>query len=156
MSGLVNAIGAVKIPEVILDSVDAGFGIVRIKSDFSFDQIVDNLKAIVMAQDDTRWFGEINYQSDALANDVEILPAILLLFGGPAPGGQAMITTPRIGLDAFCQKLLVYQNHEEEIWIAFNDIVAFSKLFYGTTTKPQQMINERLKATFTKAIRNKN
>ena len=156
MSDLVNAIGAVKIPDVNLDGVDSGFGIVRIKSDFNFDQTVDNLKAIVMAQDDTRWFGEIDYQSDALALNVEIPPSILLLFGGPAPGGQAMMTTPRIGLDAFCQKLLVYQNEDEEIWIAFNDIVAFSKLYYDTSTKPQQVINERLKATFTQAVGNKN
>lgn len=64
-----------------------------------------------------------------------------------------MMTTPKIGLDAFCQKLLVYQNDKDEVWIAFNDIVAFAELYYGASTKPQNMINKRLIMTFTKAVK---
>ena len=78
---------------------------------------------------------------------------ILLLFGAPAPGGKAMMTTPKIGLDAFCQKLLVYENSNGEVWIAFNDIVACSNLYYGIATKQQKMINQRLSATFSKAVK---
>ena len=52
----------------------------------------------------------------------------------------------------FCQKLLVYENESGEVWIAYNDIVAFANLYYQTSTKPQQMINQRLKMTFSKAI----
>ena len=73
--------------------------------------------------------------------------------GGPAPGGKAMETTPKIGLDAFCQKLLVYEDLNGIVWIAFNDIVAFSELYYGLSTKPQNMINQRLTATFSKAVK---
>lgn len=135
-------------------TVDKGFGIVKIKSDFDFVTSVKNLRNIVMAQNDTQWFADVDYQKEALQFGIEIRPTSLLLFGGPAPGGKAMMTTPKIGLDAFCQKLLVYENEDSEVWIAYNDIVAFSELYYQSSTKPQQIINKRLKMTFTKAVTN--
>jgi uncharacterized protein (DUF302 family) len=63
-----------------------------------------------------------------------------------------MFTSPKIGLDAFCQKLLVFENEEGDIFIAYNSIEAFAQLYYNATTKPQKLINQRLKLTFTKAI----
>lgn len=132
--------------------VEKGFGTVKLKSGFDFETTVKNLKNIVNAQSDTRWFGEVDYQKDAAKHQKDIRPTTLLLFGGPAPGGKAMQTTPRIGLDAFCQKLLVFENDKGEVIVAFNDIVAFSELYYDTSTPPQNMINKRLTATFSKAI----
>ncbi len=67
--------------------------------------------------------------------------------------GKAIMTSPKTGLDAFCQKLLVYEDDKGEVWVAFNDIVAFANLYYGTATKPQQMINQRLIAAFSKAVK---
>lgn len=156
LSTLLQNLGNVSIPELELDKVDSAYGIVMIKSSYEFNQTVEKLKHIVEAQSDTRWFGEIDYQKDAKDLNVEIQPAKLLLFGGPAPGGKAMMTTPRIGLDAFCQKLLIYQNETGEVWVAFNDIVAFSELYYDYSTKPQQMINNRLIETFTIAVNKEN
>ena len=105
-----------------------------------------------MSQGDTKWFGDVNYTSNALTLGVKIRPTILLLFGGPARGGKAMMTSPKIGLDAFCQKLLVFENENGEVWVAYNDIVAFAKLYYSNSTKPQHLINKRLHTTFTKAV----
>ncbi len=139
-----------------LDSVVLNYGIVQLKSDFDFDETIQRLTKIVMAQSDTRWFGEIDFQKDAAEFGVQLKPNKLLLFGGPAPGAKAMMTTPKIGLDAFCQKLLVFENDEGEVVVAYNDIVAFSSLYYGYSTKPQQLINKRLKATFLKAISTSN
>ena len=142
------------ISETDMTTVNKGFGIVSVKSDFDYTTTVQNLRDIVMSQGDTKWFADIDYQKEAANLDVEIRPVILLLFGGPAPGGKAMATSPKIGLDAFCQKLLVFENEAGEVWIAYNDIVAFAKLYYQSSTKPQQMINQRLKMTFTKAVTN--
>ena len=142
------------ISETDITTVNKGFGIVSIKSDFDYSTTVQNLRDIVMSEGDTKWFADIYYQKEAANLNVEIRPTILLLFGGPAPGGKAMATSPKIGLDAFCQKLLVYENEAGEVWIAYNDIVAFAKLYYQSSTKPQQMINQRLKMTFTKAVTN--
>jgi len=133
-------------------NVDEGFGIVQIKSDFDYTTTVKNLRNIVMSQSDTKWFADVDYQKEASDLGISIRPTILLLFGGPAPGGKAMMTSPKIGLDAFCQKLLVYEKENGEVWAAYNDIVAFAELYYQTSTKPQQMINKRLKMTFTKAV----
>ena len=133
-------------------NVVEGFGIVHIQSDFDFENTVKNLRDIVMSQGDTKWFADLDYQKEAAIIDVAIRPTILLLFGGPAPGGKAMMTSPKIGLDAFCQKLLVYEKSNGEVWVAYNDIVAFAELYYQTSTKPQQMINQRLKMTFSKAV----
>lgn len=141
------------ISETNLDSVTINYGIIKIHSDFDFNKTVQNLKDIVNVQSDTKWFGDIDYKAEANSLGTELRSTTLLLFGGPAPGGKAMKTTPKIGLDAFCQKLLVYENENGEVWVAFNDIVAFSELYYGIATKPQKMINQRLTATFTQAVK---
>ena len=39
-----------------------------------------------------------------------IKPTTLILFGGPAPGAKAMNGAATLGLDAFCQKFLVWED----------------------------------------------
>ena len=153
LSSILNDLNTASLSQTSLDSVQQGFGIIAIRSDFGFDTTIANLKSIIDAQSDTRWFGEVDYKKDAEASNEALGPATLLLFGGPAPGGKAMMNAPKIGLDAFCQKLLIYENSDGEVWIAFNEIVAFAKLYYGEFTKPQAMIDKRLTATFTKAVK---
>lgn len=153
LSEVLTVVDAQMISATSLDSVQKGFGVVNIVSDYDYETTVQKLREIVMAQSDTQWFGEIDYQAAASKKGVEIAPNILLLFGGPAPGGQAMMTTPKIGLDAFCQKLLVYKDANGAVQVAFNDIVAFANLYYGSSTKPQSMINQRLIGTFSKAVK---
>jgi uncharacterized protein (DUF302 family) len=135
-----------------VSNVDEGFGVISIPSDFDFATTVTRLREIIMSQGDTKWFADIDYQMEAKTLGTEVRPTTLLLFGAPGPGGKAMITSPKIGLDAFCQKLLVYENANGDILVAYNDIVAFATLYYNTSTKPQQMINQRLKMVFTKAV----
>lgn len=153
MDGLINTSGSQMLSTTNVDSVDKGFGIIQIASDYDFETTVANLRKIVMAQNDTKWFGEVDYKKDGLDQNADLRPTILLLFGGPAPGGKAMESSPKIGLDAFCQKLLVYEDQEGKVWVAFNNIVSFAELYYGTSTQPQAMINQRLEMTFTKAVK---
>lgn len=152
MDQLINSVGAQMLSPSDIQGVEKGFGIIQIGSDYDFETTVTNLRAIVAAQSDTRWFGEVDYKKDGLDKNPDLRPTILLLFGGPAPGGKAMVTTPKIGLDAFCQKLLVYEDEDGKVWVAFNDIAAFAELYYGASTKPQNGINNRLKMTFSKAV----
>lgn len=154
MNAALTAFPEAMISETDLMTVSEGFGIIKTKSDFDFATTVKNLKDIIMSQGDTKWFADVDFQKDAAAMDITIEPNTLLLFGGPAPGGKAMMTSPKIGLDAFCQKLLVFQKENGEVWIAYNDIVAFAQLYYQNATKPQQMINHRLTMVFTKAVSN--
>jgi len=139
--------------ETPLELVDLNYGITLLKSDFGFDSTILRLKEIISMQGDTRWFGEINYQKDAETYGIDIKPLYLLLFGGPGPGGKAMHDSPKLGLDAFCQKLLVFENENQDIIVAYNDIEDFAELYYERSTPPQKMINKRLRKTFEMAIK---
>jgi len=128
------------------------YGIIELTTALSVDEAIANLTDVVMAQGDTVWFGEIDFAAEA-AQQGEALPdAVLLLFGGPAPGGVAMAKFPAIGLDAFCQKLLIYADDEGGSFVIFNDIAALAELHYGASAKPHHALNERLTATFRSAI----
>ena len=111
-----------------------------------------NPPQVVASQSDTVWFGEVDYQAMAAGQGTAIGPATLLLFGGPAPGGVAMAAFPSIGLDAFCQKLLVYRDDKGSVQVLFNSIVALAELHYGRSVDPHRMLDQRLTGTFKKAI----
>ncbi|MDA5556975.1 DUF302 domain-containing protein [Shimia sp. MMG029] len=128
------------------------YGIVELTSDLSVSDAVESLTKAIQAQSDTIWFGEIDYQAEAAALDVHINEAVLLLFGGPAPGGVAMADFPAIGLDAFCQKLLVYSDGGSGSVVLFNDIAALAEIHYGESSTPHRQLNNRLTKTFKGAL----
>lgn len=115
-------------------------------------EAVANLTKTIMAQDDTVWFGEIDFAAQASESGVKMPEAVLLLFGGPAPGGVAMADFPAIGLDAFCWKLLVHAGPDGGSVVLFNDLAALAELHYGASAKPHHVLNKRLTATFRSAI----
>lgn len=135
------------------ESIVEGQGLVEWESDYGFAATFERLKTAVLSQGDTVWFGEVDFQEDAAKSGEQIPSAILLLFGGPAAGGKAMAEYPKLGLDAFCQKLLVIQDSDGVVKVVFNDIVALAQFHYGSSNKPQQVINGRLKQTFSSAIK---
>ncbi|WP_170351979.1 DUF302 domain-containing protein [Ruegeria atlantica] len=130
----------------------ADYGVIELRSQLSVPEAAERLRTAVMGQDDTVWFGEIDFATAASQLGVELPDAVLLLFGGPAPGGVAMAGFPAIGLDAFCQKLLVYANEEGGSVVIFNDIAALAELHYGFSAEPHHGLNKRLTATFRTAI----
>ena len=127
-------------------------GVIALQSDFSLDETIQRLKSVVTGQGDTVWFGSIDYRAEAENFDISLPPSQLLLFGAPAPGGLAMNGFPLLGLDAFCQKLLVYKDDNGEVLVLFNDIAAMAELHYGRSAKPHLGINGRLTQTFRQAI----
>ncbi|MEP4078292.1 DUF302 domain-containing protein [Haloferula sp.] len=143
--------------DVVSPVTDAGvsrdFGIVEFVSDFGHAETIKRLKEAVMKQGDTVWFGEIDFKAEAAEDGVELPPSTLLLFGGPKPGGVAMAAFPKLGLDAFCQKLLVMEDEKGEARVLFNDIAAMANLHYGKSAKPHEVINGRLIQTFTGAVK---
>ena len=137
---------------VATEGVTGDFAIIELRSRYDVPETVARLTRAVTAQPDTVWFGEIDFQAEAALDGVTLAPARLLLFGGPAPGGVSMAEFPTIGLDAFCQKLLVYEGEDGETVVLFNDIAALARLHYGRTIEPHALLNQRLTATFTGAI----
>lgn len=136
---------------VAVDGIDDGFGIHNLVSEHSFSETVSRLKAVVSGQGDTVWFGDLDFQAEAAPQDIDVRPTTMLLFGAPAPGGMCMAEFPRLGLDAFCQKLLVYEDDQQQVRVAFNDIVSFATLHYGRNNPPQEVVNSRLDAAFRSA-----
>lgn len=134
------------------NTVAKDFAVIELKSPFSVSETVARLKKAVTAQGDTIWFGDVDFQQQAAAFDVALPPVQLLLFGGPAPGGVAMAEYPAIGLDAFCQKLLVYEGEDGNAVVLYNDIAALAELHYGQSAEPHTMLNKRLTETFKGAI----
>jgi uncharacterized protein (DUF302 family) len=133
---------------VVTDELEAGFGIHELVSDFSFGETTERLRKVVSSQGDTVWFGEVDFQAEAATQDIDVAGAMMLLFGAPAPGGMCMAEFPRLGLDAFCQKLLVFEDDKGTVRVAFNNIVAFAELHYGRSNGPQGVVDSRLAAAF--------
>ena len=127
-------------------------GIVTIDSPFSFETTVQRLVAAIDAQDDTVWFGKVDFEARAKALGTEVGPALLLLFGGPAPGAKAMAEAPTLGLDAFCQKLLVWRDETGVVRVSFNDLLAIAERQGVPKTVALRVINYRLKSTFGGAL----
>ena len=67
-------------------------------------------------------------------------------------GVEAMKEVPKIGLDAFCQKVLIYQAENDSVYVAFNNISDFGKLYYGKTNDDQRKVTLGMKAMITKAV----
>jgi len=132
--------------------VEAGQGIVTLHSSHDFESTIERLKTAMLADNDTVWFGEIDYRAEAVRLG-EILPALrLLLFGAPGPGGKAMANHPRMGLDAFCQKVLVYEAPEGPVEVLFNDMASFAQWHHGDSALPHKVISRRMRATLGDAV----
>ena len=133
------------------NGLEADLGIVQLVSDFGYEDSIARLKETILAEGDTVWFYDVDYQEEAQAFGIELPRASLLVFGAPAPGAKAMRPYPSIGLDAFPQKLLVYENNGQVLAI-YNEIPAMAELHYNDTGIPHYVIAYRLKDTLSDAI----
>ena len=114
--------------------------IVTLDSVHDFATTIKRARAAISGQGDTVWFGEIDLPGTAAAH--------LMLFGGPAPGGKAMATAPSLGLDAFCQKLLVWRDPQGVTHLSFNNLLALARRQDVPINIPLRIIDYRLRSTF--------
>ncbi|WP_018969948.1 DUF302 domain-containing protein [Rubritalea marina] len=133
------------------DGLEENYGIVELRSGFVFDETVSKLKAAVLSEGDTQWFETIDFQAQAKQFQIELPPVKLLIFGAPTPGARAMREFPSIGLDAFPQKVLVYQDGAQ-VRVIYNEIPAMARLHYGDAAFAHKFIAFRLKSTLDQAI----
>lgn len=152
LSGVVNSIPGGSTLELDATSVDKDEGIVALGSKYGFDETIGRLKGAILAESDTVWFGEIDYQQEAATQGVKLPRLTLLLWGAPAPGAKAMRDYPRMGLDAFCQKTLVYQPPGEGVQVLFNDMASFAEWHYGDSALPHRVISRRMTKTLGGAV----
>ncbi len=127
-------------------------GVVMLDSPYDFATTEKNILMAIDAQPDTVHFAKIDFAARSRARGVELEPALLILFGAPGPGGRAMAHAPSLGLDAFCQKLLIWQDADGVVRVSFNDLVALAERQPASGGIPLRVINRRLKHTFSAAL----
>ena len=127
-------------------------GIITIESPFDLDETLARVKAAIDAQDDTMYFGEVDFQANAAASGINLPASYMILFGAPGPGGQAMASAPTLGLDGFCQKFLIWEDEEGTVRLSFNDLIALAERQDTNVALPLRVINHRLESVFTEAL----
>lgn len=127
-------------------------GLITIDSPYDFAGTKEAFFAAIDEQSDTVHFGEVDFTARSKAHGVALDPMLLILFGGPGPGGKAMKKAPTLGLDAFCQKMLIWQDAGGEVHVTFNDLLALADRQQVSGGLPLRVINSRLKKTFSEAL----
>ena len=127
-------------------------GIVTLDSPYDFEQTVARVRAAIEAQDDTVYFGTVDFQANAAGLGVDIPASYMILFGGPGPGGKAMAKAPTLGLDGFCQKFLIWEDRDGSIHLSFNDLLELADRQQVPKSLALRVIDFRLGRTFRKAL----
>ena len=127
-------------------------GIVTITSPFDFEETLARVNAAIDAQGDTVRFGLVDFQANAAELDVALRPTTLILFGGPGPGGKAMADAVTLGLDAFCQKFLVWEDEQGVVHLSFNDLLNLAERQQVPKRLPLRVVNFRLNSVFSEAL----
>jgi uncharacterized protein (DUF302 family) len=127
-------------------------GIITINSPFNFTVTMQRISEAIAAQDDAVSFGTVDFQAQAAELDVDILPNTMILFGAPEPGAKAMSKSPTLGLDAFCQKFLVWQDETGQVYLSYNDLLALAERQGVSKSVALRVINYRLNKTFSAAL----
>lgn len=151
MTRVLRGIDPEKIASFDQDTMEPD-GITTISSPFDFQTTLKKVQAAIESQDDTVGFGSVDFQEQAWTVGDEIVPATLILFGAPAPGAKAMNKVPTLGLDAFCQKFLVWQDENEQVYLSFNDLLALAERQDVAKSVALRVINYRLNKVFSNAL----
>lgn len=127
-------------------------GLVTLDSPHDFASTEKRILEAIEGQADTVIFGKVDFAERSKKFGVALPPLRLFLFGGPGPGGRAMKSAPTLGLDAFCQKLLVWQDGKGAVHVTFNDLPTLARRQQVSGGIPLRHINRRLKETFSAAL----
>ncbi len=128
-------------------------GLVTLDSPFDFATTEKRLLEAIKGQSDTVMFGSIDFAERSKSCGVNLSPLRLILFGGPGPGGRAMKSAPTLGLDAFCQKLLIWQDNGGKVHVTFNDLLALATRQQVSGGLALKVINNRIKKLFTDTLK---
>ena len=127
-------------------------GLVTLDSPYDFAATEERIMEAINAQSDTVTFGTVDFTERSKKSGVILQPMRLLLFGGPGPGGRAMKSAPTLGLDAFCQKMLIWQDDDGGVHVTFNDLLTIAARQQVSGGVALRLINRRIKATFAESL----
>jgi len=122
-------------------------GIITLNSKLTFEQSVIKATKAIKGNTDVVIFDTIDYQAKAKMQGVDINKTTLIMFGAPKPGGQSMDGSQTLGLDAFPQKFLVWQD-EQGTHVSYNELTAMADRQNVHKTISLRVIQYRLNSTF--------
>jgi len=128
-------------------------GLVTLDSPHAFATTEKRIWDAIRVQADMVTFGEVDFAERSRKHGVNLKPMRLILFGDPGPGGKAMASAPTLGLDAFCQKLLIWQDAGGVVHVTFNDLLAIAERQKVSGGIALRVINRRLRSTFSEALK---
>lgn len=111
-------------------------GVVRIRSNKSFDATVAAIKADVAAKG-IRFFTEIDQAALGSEAGLPIGRSTLVLFGNPPLGVQFLQSNPYAGLD-WPVRMLVVEDKRGRVWIAWSDFAWIADR-YGIADRGAQL-----------------
>ncbi len=127
-------------------------GIVTLDSPFDFEETYRRVLEAIESQGDAVFFGEVDFQSQVREFGADIRPTTLILFGAPGPGGKAMSDAPTLGLDAFCQKFLIWKDAQQAVHLSFNDLLDVAERQDANKSIALRVVDFRLSRTFGGAL----
>ena len=134
-------------------------GIITLHSQFDYETSYEKLqkgleiiKKIQITKDnkDVVVFGIIDYQSIINEMGGNINKATLVMFGAPKPGGKAMNGSETLGLDAFPQKVLIWEDEEKKVNISYNNLIDMADRQEVKKTLALRVIQYRMNKSFKK------
>ncbi|MGH8274536.1 MAG: DUF302 domain-containing protein [Gammaproteobacteria bacterium] len=114
----------------------ASFGIVKLKSPYSFTETVQRLLG-AFAEKSIKVFATIDQQAEARAVDLSMPPTTLIIFGNPQAGTPLMLANPEVGID-LPLKVLVCEPQPGETVVMFT---AASELIRRHSLTPELASN---------------
>jgi uncharacterized protein (DUF302 family) len=116
---IVTGIGPSRTNEVFAAASSTANGIVKVKSNYGFDETISRLKADI-AQKNIMFFTAIDQARLAEGAGIELRPSTLLIFGNPPLGIQFLTSNPEAGLD-WPVRLLVTEDANGQVWALYSD-----------------------------------
>jgi len=98
--------------------------IVTLVSELSFNDTVEKAIDVISSNDDVTIFQDIDLQAQAAEVGTNINALQLIMYGAPAPGGKAMRNAKTLGVDAFPQKLIVWEDDQGGVFVSYNNLSA--------------------------------
>jgi uncharacterized protein (DUF302 family) len=110
-------------------------GIVKFESAYDMPETIKRLKQDI-ADKGIMFFDEIDQAKLAASAGVELLPSTLLVFGNPPLGTLFLTSDPDAGLN-WPVRLLVYQDKDGQVWVAYTDFAWIAKR-HGITNRDKE------------------
>jgi uncharacterized protein (DUF302 family) len=126
-------------------------GIITHVSDHDFETTLSNVQRAIADAEGAVVFGTMDFQDRARQVGVALPRATLILWGAPAPGADVMVSGPTLGLDAFCQKFMVWEGEDGKVRLSYNDLLALAERQQVRSLR-LQVITRRIEHTFEPAV----